>query len=145
MACSYGNEYTNCLSTVNNNLNEIYCNQHKCKNNNCNMKKVNGSQFCKNHKCIFCNDYANNSLCNNHSNCIVEGCKNSLTGYNEYCNEHKCMYCNKKRTYNQYCNDHFNIVNNNNFCKKYKCVIPNCSHLRNCTGWVCNQHQKELS
>ncbi len=123
--------------------NNTYCEQHICKEKDCDSfcrYQIDGKfneklTFCKNHQGKWCADVSclnkhidNSEFCNSHV-CAEDNCSDytshGLGKKNSYCDRHKKeLYCNKK-----YC-DSVVATKGIPYCVRHNCKVKNCTEIR---------------
>lgn len=121
MYCIYKNCYKKLVHD------SLFCMDHKCKKTSCKNDKKDNKLYCKDCKCLCCE---NIYPCKNHL-CPYENC-NEYNKYNcnnsEYsnaCEEHECLVC------PNVCRENYkgNCDENQKICLKHKCTVINCNKV----------------
>ncbi|MFQ8603156.1 MAG: hypothetical protein ACLSAO_08700 [Anaerovoracaceae bacterium] len=143
-----------------------YENKKLCKTNECLNKKLEGLDYCQNHKCHkeSCIEegtkeiLTGNIYCAEHINiCFVGDCNNAKIAELDYCEAHKCAVsdCTNSIKDNEmkYCAEHQCTLNGCNekridngyslYCINHKCKASECSSQAEEKGY-CSMHAKQL-
>lgn len=130
--------------------NDKNCIHHMCQVRYCSRTSIDGSSYCKYHKCDLCRN--EKTQCVTHL-CSKLGCMETKAKNSKWCNDHKCEHCDNFYTCKIHCCQAENCVSssmiNSLYCQNHKCEYceqrkGHCS-IHTCKVDYCKDNRAEYS